>query len=255
MRALAALGDHRAAALIDAVKTERQALPTDARDWADRIEALRSRLLADDRPLETVEAEFTGVPEDRDVLRLPVREVCEASNSPRDGLLLFQLLRGLKPTNCLELGTCLGVSAAYQAAALELNGAGQLATLEAARARAELAAENLRDLGLSRAQVVQGRFQDTLAGVLATYRPVDYAFIDGHHEELATVEYFRQVAEVASVDATLVLDDIAWSDGMRRAWATVAGDERVAIAVNLGNYGVLFMGDGRPQQSIDLPLD
>jgi len=39
----------------------------------------------------------------------------------------------------------------------------------------------------------------------------------------------------------LVLDDISWSDGMKRAWSRISDDERVGISVDLGEMGVCLM--------------
>jgi predicted O-methyltransferase YrrM len=127
---------------------------------------------------------------------------------------------------------------------LELNGAGTLVTLEGAPAIADLARGHLGRLGLGRAEVVVGRFQDTLPGVLAARRPVDYVFVDGHHDEHATLGYFEQLLPFLADSALLVFDDIAWSDGMRRAWTAIARDPRVTSAVGLGPVGLCLIQRG-----------
>lgn len=112
------------------------------------------------------------------------------------------------------MGACLGISGAYQAAALELNGAGKLCTMEGAPAFAQVAIGNWKSLGLSeRVSVAIGPFHTTLAAVLATGRPVDFCFIDGHHDEAATMQYFEQVLPCLAPAALLVFDDIRWSRG------------------------------------------
>src|SRR5215204_1409803 len=78
------------------------------RSWIRRIDALHTRLKKDET----------------------LGPFAKVSKSGRSGQLLFRLVREFAPTSCLELGTCIGVSAAFQAAALELNGAGHLLTLE-----------------------------------------------------------------------------------------------------------------------------
>ena len=107
--------------------------------------------------------------------------------------LLHKLLRKTKSVSCLELGTCLGISASYQAAALELNGAGRLITMEGAAPVAALAQQTVDKLGHGRVTIEVGRFQDTLDGVLAANKPFDYAFIDGHHDGPATVDYYNRI--------------------------------------------------------------
>jgi predicted O-methyltransferase YrrM len=58
-----------------------------------------------------------------------------SSKSRNWALLLYHLLRRFRPTSCVELGTCLGLSGAYQAAALKSNGAGLGDTAEVVAGR------------------------------------------------------------------------------------------------------------------------
>jgi predicted O-methyltransferase YrrM len=141
------------------------------------------------------------------------------------------------------MGTCVGISAAYQAAALELNGAGKLLTLEGAPAVAALARQNLSQLGLQhRAEVREGRFQDVLAEAAHVRAPLDLVFVDGHHDGDATLAYFKQLQPHLSPGGVIVFDDIAWSPGMRRAWERIAGDEIVSLAADLGEVGLVRTG-------------
>ncbi|OGW74658.1 MAG: hypothetical protein A2Z72_01035 [Omnitrophica bacterium RBG_13_46_9] len=153
-------------------------------------------------------------------------------------LLLFRLVREFRPSLCLELGTGLGISAAYQTAALELNGHGRLVTVEGAENLASLARENFKRLGLNRVGVVVGRFQDKLDGLLREYAPVDFAFIDGHHYERATLSYFEKVLPFLSEGGLLVFDNIIWSKGMMRAWRKIASDRRIGLSIDLVKIGI-----------------
>ena len=92
----------------------------------------------------------------------------------------------MRPGSCLEMGTAVGVSTAYQAAALRLNRHGSFVTIEGATSLADIARSNFQQLGLDTVEVVVGRFQDTLTEVLTSRQPVDYVFVDGHHDEQAT---------------------------------------------------------------------
>jgi predicted O-methyltransferase YrrM len=152
--------------------------------------------------------------------------------------LLFELIRTVHPKSCIEMGTAVGISAAYQGAALRLNGDGDLVTLEGAGSLANIARKNFQELGLDTVDVVVGRFQDTLPDVLASRKPVDYVFVDGHHDERATLDYFDQILPFLSGISLVVFDDIAWSDGMKRAWGRIAHHEAVEVAVDLGPVGL-----------------
>jgi predicted O-methyltransferase YrrM len=63
-------------------------------------------------------------------------------------------------------------------------------------------------------------------------------FIDGHHDEQATWDYFNQIEPALADGAVVVFDDIAWSQGMRRVWRRVAADPRMAHACDLRHLGV-----------------
>jgi predicted O-methyltransferase YrrM len=118
---------------------------------------------------------------------------------------------------------------------------GKIVTLEGAESLAALAKEHFHVLGLDNVSVVAGKFQDTLKDVLDTYVSVNYAFIDGHHDEKATLAYFRQIIPFLSGRALLIFDDISWSAGMKRAWNTIRADERIKISLDLKQVGVCII--------------
>jgi predicted O-methyltransferase YrrM len=241
-----------ATALADALHAVlEKAVSPEERRWIDRIESIRRELRASTRPLRFMDY-GAGSPTDRrnaeemyegKEVTISVAEACAASKPPAWCLLLFELVRKLAPSRCLELGTNLGVSAAYLGAALQLNESGELVTLEGAKSKAELAVENLRRLGISRVDVVVGRFQDKLDEVLTPRNKVDFAFIDGHHDEHATVDYFRRIIPFSLGEAVFIFDDVAWSDGMRRAWKTISTDERIQFSIDLGSVGICVVGE------------
>jgi predicted O-methyltransferase YrrM len=168
-----------------------------------------------------------------------VRHLVRASVPLHEARLLYHLIRHFRPRTGLELGTCLGLSAAYVAAALHENGTGRLVTLEGGTALARLARRHLDALGLgARVKIVEGRFRRTLPGVLARHAPIDFAFLDGHHDPDATLAYVDRLAPHLADGAVLVFDDIAWSLGMRRAWRTLCRDARLPITVDLWTVGL-----------------
>jgi predicted O-methyltransferase YrrM len=148
---------------------------------------------------------------------------------------LYRLVRSTQPKRCLELGSCVGISASYIAAAMKENGFGKLTTLEGSPSLADIARQTLAGLGLGNAQVVTGRFSDTLPGVLG-HSQFDFVFIDGHHDRDATIQYFEQILPHAT--GTIVFDDITWSQGMLEAWAVVSRHARVKSASQLRSIGV-----------------
>jgi predicted O-methyltransferase YrrM len=213
------------------------------------IEALRRQLAESEEVIEVVdygagEATETRTAEEMSRGRTAtttIGAICRsASKPPRWARLLFALVRKLKPEQCLELGSSLGLSAAYQAAALQLNGFGKIDTLEGSPAVAERARATLEQLP---AVVTTGRFQDTLAPLLEQRPDIDFAFVDGHHDRDATIGYFEQLLPHLSPTGVLVFDDIAWSAGMAEAWSRIHSDRRVGLAVDLFKVGIAALGE------------
>ena len=109
---------------------------------------------------------------------------------------------------------------------------------------ASLAGENLQKLGLDNATVIHGRFQDNLDRLISENRSVDYLFIDGHHDEHATISYFEYFIPHLSDKAIVVLDDISWSTGMRNAWNKIIEKEIVKFSVDLRVIGICVVDSG-----------
>jgi len=219
--------------------------------WIDKIEKLRENLNASTTEISLVDYGAGKSDEHRTqqdmytgkTVTTTVGEVCRSgSKSPFWSFLLFNLVREFKPAVCIELGTCLGISTSYQAVALSLNKAGKIVTIEGATTLAKCAEQNIEAIGLENVRVVAGRFQDVLDEVLNESGPVDFVFIDGHHDEKATMRYFDQIIPfLANQGVVLVFDDISWSPGMKKAWKKIKVDERVKISVDLRKVGICLM--------------
>jgi predicted O-methyltransferase YrrM len=240
-------------------------LDSSEKAWVDRIEALRRSVEKSQTPVAmmdfgagTPSLDLTDAAMSQGrVVTKTAGEFCRtASKPPSWCLLLFKLVRHLKPEACVELGTCLGISSSYLGAAQKVNQRGRVATLEGAPALAALAEQHLQSLGLDNVRVVVGRFQDTLDGVMQSYRPLDFVFIDGHHEEKATLHYFEQVYPALASKAVIVFDDIAWSDGMQRAWRSIEDDPRIQLSVDLSRVGIAVIdrSHNTKKQAVKIPL-
>lgn len=234
-------------------RTLRDDFTAEERGWFARAEALRTALSLSTEPVQLIDygagsPDSTRTAEEmrRGVaFSATVGEICRrASKSPFWTRLLFALVRDYQPRNGIELGTCLGVSAAYQGAALALGPQpASLVTMEGAAELAVRAQRNLDELGLgSFVRVVTGRFDQTLPPLLTDPRHIDYAFIDGHHDGQATIDYFSALKPRLAPGAVLVFDDIAWSPGMKRAWQTICADSCFAVTLDLHTVGIGVIG-------------
>ncbi|KKK93029.1 hypothetical protein LCGC14_2696960 [marine sediment metagenome] len=80
------------------------------------------------------------------IIKKTIGQICESTVLFKWGLLLFKIVKEFKPKICLELGTCIGISAAYQAAALEMNNQGKIYTIEGASSLVKLSENNLSNM-------------------------------------------------------------------------------------------------------------
>ena len=218
--------------------------------WIGKIEDLRNDLNASQAEVSimdygAVSPELNLTDQMMDQGRVVTRNVGELSRNASKpyvwDLLLFKLVREFKPSRCLELGTCLGLSASYQAAALKLNQGGRIVTLEGAESLASLARQHFRALGLDNVDMAVGRFKDTLGGLLDKRTPIDYAFIDGHHDEQATLSILIRSARFYRKEQYLFLMTFHGPRGMKRAWSTIQADPRIKVAVDLTNVGICLV--------------
>jgi predicted O-methyltransferase YrrM len=145
-----------------------------------------------------------------------------------------------RPAVVVELGTSLGLSAAYLATG---NPNAKVWTIEGSTALAERAAGNLSGLGLDRVEVVRGNFDVVLAPLLDKTGPVELAFVDGNHRYEPTLAYFYLFLGHLGRPAMLVFDDIHWSAEMEQAWAQIKADPRVMMTIDLFFLGLVVMRD------------
>ncbi len=222
--------------------------------WIKKIEDQRSQLLETD---DTIKVDFSlnNDPETNsdESKSENIRDVCFASVNSSYGSLMHRLVRDFAPKNCLELGTCLGISTAYIASALKLNGSGRLVTLEGSPSRSKYAESILSKINLPDIDFVVGPFNQTLDPLLEEYQNIDFCYIDGHHDGDATIEYFEKISPVLTDGAIVVIDDITWSEDMKRAWNTIREKHEVALTVDTYMMGICIVGkNGMERQSYQI---
>jgi predicted O-methyltransferase YrrM len=234
---------------ITSILNDRQAYP----EYVP-IEALRSRLLRDQTLIEIDDlgAGSTHKTASTRSIASSVRHVASirsiasvarhAAKPPRLGQLLFRVVRHYRPSTILELGTSLGVSTAYLAAAAPATNNTQLYTIEGSPAIAEMARANLRSLNLDACLQI-GNFDTVLPEMLPTIPPPDLVFVDGNHRLEPTLRYFQLLMDRVSRPAILIFDDIHWSAEMEQAWAAIKADPRIGLTIDLFFLGFAFLRD------------
>lgn len=202
----------------------------------EEIERLRQRLLKDDRSIRVTDlgaGSQLGPSRERKLSEI----ARHAAKPPKFGQLFFRLVNYLHPAYMLELGTSLGFSSAYLAAA---NSEAKLVTLEGCPQTAAVAQENFSKLQLQNIELVTGNFDETLAPVLQALPRLDLAFLDGNHRKEPTLRYFHQCLTKTHPGSLLIFDDIHWTTGMQEAWKEIKGHPSVACTIDLFYIGLVF---------------
>ncbi len=214
------------------------------------IEHLRQQLLSAPDWVEVVDLGAGSVAMGQNKQRRVAHIARHASVPAKVGRVLFRLIHHFKPKYVVELGTSLGISAAYMAAAAHRNT--EIHTIEGSPAIAALAARNFAALGLNNIHQYIGNFDDQLPMLVQQLPSIDMAFIDGNHRPDATLRYFEQCLTTAKNGTFFVLDDIHWSEGMEAAWHTIQQHEAVSVTIDLYRCGIVFLRKEQAKQHFKL---
>lgn len=158
------------------------------------------------------------------------------------GKVLFNLARHFQPQNILELGTNIGLGAAFLASA---NKSSSVESLEGCPQLSNTAEKILDSIHIKNVSLTTGRFSDTLEQTCRDLKSIDLAFIDGDHSYQASIDNYQIIKPYLHSKSVVVFDDIYWSDGMIKAWNEIKNDKDVVLSIDVFRLGVLFYeGDG-----------
>jgi predicted O-methyltransferase YrrM len=160
-----------------------------------------------------------------------------AAKNKKIARLLFRIADYYQPETMIELGTSLGISSSYLAAACRNA---KLFTIEGSASIAEVARKNFQSLGLTNIQLITGNFDNMLSGILQETGKTDLAFIDGNHRKEPTIKYFSQLLDHSSPSSIFIFDDIHWSEEMEQAWEIIKQHNRTTLTIDLFFIGLVF---------------
>jgi predicted O-methyltransferase YrrM len=205
-------------------------------DSYHQIDRLRSMLLKNKTPLEFQDfGAGTGLGKKN---HKTIAEITRHAGKGRKfGRLLFRIAHYYQPATMLELGTSLGLSAAYLASG---RPEGNLVTLEGAVAVAKEAKNNFDWLGIKNIELITGGFEDSLPIIKKATQPVDLIFMDGNHRLEPTLRYFNELLENMGSSSVVIVDDIHWSEEMESAWICIKDHARVLLTIDLFFMGLVF---------------
>ena len=200
------------------------------------IEAVRKQLLQNKKMVKVWDR-GAGSRQTGDNTRA-ICQIAKAALKPKKySALLHQIVVYFKPVNVLEMGTSLGITTSYLAAA---NPLGQVVTMEGAPTIAELARENFNKLGIQHIQIIEGDFDTTLPVYLNEIQKLGIAYVDGNHKYEPTIRYFKNLMDKSDEHTVLIFDDIHWSAEMERAWEFIKNTAEVTLTIDLFFIGLVF---------------
>jgi len=161
----------------------------------------------------------------------------QASVNEKYGALLFRIVSWFRPEMILELGTGLGLSAAYLSSAASQT---PLHSMEGSAERVAFAQHLLKGLGADQVHLHLGDMDELLPEILSALPQRFLVFLDGNHRYEPTLRYCRSILERAEEEAILILDDIYWSKDMYRAWTEIRTWPEVRASIDLFRMGILI---------------
>ena len=201
-----------------------------------QIEALRNQLLNDNTviPIDDLGAGSRV----KSSTQKTICQIAKTAVKPKKwSRFFYRLARHYGPQTIIELGTSLGVSTAYLAAA---NPSATVITIEGSLQIQQCAAKNFEALGMGFIKSLCGNFDDVLPQALAQLETIDLAYVDGNHRLQPTLNYFEQLLQKANNNSIFIFDDIHWSAEMEEAWRTIQRHESVRCTIDLFFVGIVF---------------
>jgi predicted O-methyltransferase YrrM len=159
--------------------------------------------------------------------------------------LLFRLVNYFQPSQIIELGTSVGISAAYLASvSSKIN----IITIESRQKIAEIARENFEKLELKNIEQIVNNSDKALPTLLDKYQILDFVHFAGNNGKQATLNHFKQCLEKANGDSVFVFDNIYCSSEMKETWNEIKNNNRVRVTVDLFFMGIVFFRQEQVKQ-------
>jgi len=213
-------------------------------DKFDLIEQYRKQLLQDNE-MVNVWDRGAGSRQSVDNMR-SVKQIAKVALKPKKySLLLHKIIAHYKPDEILEMGTSLGITTCYLAAA---NNHAKVVTMEGAPSVALKAKKTFSTLGFTNVNIMEGDFDETLPAYLKSVDQLGIVYVDGNHRYAPTINYFKQLLEKANDQSILIFDDIHWSEEMEKAWEEIKQHSHVTLTIDLFFIGLVFVRQAQKEK-------
>ncbi len=202
------------------------------------IETLRKKLLNDTTPLKVQDA-GAGSHKNRKDASKTISQIAQYEiSSWKKCAFLSAIIQDRGFSNCVELGTSLGITTAYLSRACAN---GNISTFEADATLCQKATDHLSLLGCKNVHIIQGNIDHTLAPFLEKSPRFDCAFIDANHTGQALERYFTCLVTNIAENGLIIIDDIRWSTDMNTSWHSLCKHPDVSVSLEFRDIGALFI--------------
>ncbi len=201
-----------------------------------QIEKLRQLLKADQRVLE-IKSHVDGTGAAKLFFRKIADITSSSVSSAKYGQLLFRITDKYAPSEILEIGTSLGITASYLAMA---NPNTSVTTIEEAGSLAKIASTNFQKLGVRNVRLLEGSIDQQLSGWLAQGRNIDLALVNGFQDAASVIRYYSAIRKNIHEKSILVFQGIHNSSEMEKVWNEIQQDAAVTLSIDLFCMGFIF---------------
>ena len=137
--------------------------------------------------------------------------------------------------NILELGACAGISGCFMASGKQCR---RFITIEASEPLANIARSTIGQI-TENYQVYNCLFDEGLDMILPCLEEkINMVLIDGHHEKVATIHYFKRLVPYLEAGCLVLFDDIYWSSDMLEAWEILRHWKGFSHTIDVGGTGL-----------------
>ncbi len=214
----------------------------EARSDFEQLAAAKAALLADHTPIAEDSSTCFG-PYDKSTDT--IGSIARQSQPYHVQQVFYTLTLMLRPARILDLGTAVGMSSAYLAAAQACAGVdGTVTTLDASPVRLKIAQRLHASVGLENVRYASGMAEQDLQRELALNDRFDMAVVDAAHGRKGFLTIYEYLIEAANPGALIIfVPDARHTGEIAKAWDKIKADERSGCATQLGDLKLVYCYD------------
>jgi predicted O-methyltransferase YrrM len=199
------------------------------------LDKLRDELLKNDSVIE-ITAFGAGSKVFKDNKRKISGIVKHGVSKKKFSELYFKLVNFTNSQFIVELGTSVGLNTLYLAKA---NTKAVVYSIEGCSELARFATGLFKQQDV-KVFLINETFENAFPSLLKELPKLDLLYIDGNHNYISTINYFRMALEKKHNNSVFVFDDINWNEEMQRAWQEIKSHPEVTLSIDLYYSGIVF---------------